>query len=179
MYLPRTAELSAILAIAFAGIVTPIILSQLLVSVVAYAWVQGTTQAHMNADRAKEIAMLERDFALQAEAVAHEKRRLDASLKTIVTTLLRVANEEDFDARVPLTRENVLWQVSGFLNNLLSYVQRLRQDAIQLEQVKLALKHAREENAQIIATLRKTAMERGAPAMTRSSITSQQDATNR
>ena len=59
VYLPRTAELSAILAIAFGGIVTPIILSQVLIAVVAYVWVRSTTQALLRADRAEELAKLE------------------------------------------------------------------------------------------------------------------------
>ena len=93
--------------------------------------------------------MLERDFALQAEAIANEKQRLDTSLKTIVTTLLRVANEEDYDARVPLTQDNLLWQVSGSLNNLLARLQRSRQDASQVQQMQFALHQAHQEIARL------------------------------
>ena len=58
---------------------------------------------------------------------------------------MRVANG-DFDARVPVQEGNVLWQVSGPLNNLLARTQRWRQDAAELYQVKLALQQTREEN---------------------------------
>jgi hypothetical protein len=145
VYLPRTAELSAILAIAFGGIVTPIILSQVLISFVAYAWVRSTTQALLRADRAEELAKLEHDLALQSEAVAQQKHRLEASIQKIVETHMRVANG-DFDARVPLLEENVLWQISGPLNTLLARTQRWRQDAAELYQVKLLLQKTREEN---------------------------------
>jgi hypothetical protein len=144
-YLPRTAELSAILAIAYAGIVTPIIFSQILVSVVAFVWVRSSTQALQRADRAEELARLEHDMALQAEEAAHQKQRLEDSIHKIVETHMRVANG-DFDARVPVGEENVLWQISGPLNNLLARTQRWRQDANELYHAKLALQHAREEN---------------------------------
>lgn len=144
-YLPRTAELSAILAIAFGGIVTPIILSQVLISVVAYAWVQGTSAALQRADRAEELARLEHDLALQSEEAAQQKQRLEESIHKIVETHMRVANG-DFDARVPVVEENVLWQISGPLNNLLARTQRWRQDAAELYQVKLVLQQVREEN---------------------------------
>lgn len=145
LYLPRTAELIAILNIAFAGIITPIILSQLIISVVAYAWVQSTSQALIRADRAEELAKLEHDLALQAEIAAQQKNKLESSIQKIMETHLRVANG-DYNARVPLTNDNVLWQVSGSLNNLLVRLQRQRQDIMQFEQMKYALQQAREEN---------------------------------
>ncbi|HET8841919.1 MAG TPA: hypothetical protein VFN35_10655, partial [Ktedonobacteraceae bacterium] len=137
IYLPQTAELNAILVVDFAGIVTPIILSQMIVSVVAYLWVHGTTQALRRADRAEEIARLEHDLALQAEASGQQQQQLESSIQKIVETHMRVANGE-FSARVPLTEDNVLWQISGSLNNLLSRLQRLHQDSAELQQMKYA-----------------------------------------
>jgi len=148
IYLPRTAELSAILAIAFFGIVTPIILVQIIVSIVAYAWVQGTTHALTRADRAEELARLEYDMARQAEVAAEQKRQLENSIQKIIETHIRVANG-DLHARVPLTPDNVLWQVSGSLNNLLARMERLRQDAVTMQQMKFALQQAHEENARL------------------------------
>jgi hypothetical protein len=143
-YLPRTVEVDAILAFAFASVVTPIILSQMMVSVVAYLWVKGTIQALLRADRAEQIAVLEHDLAKQAEEATQEKQKLEASIHMIVETHTRVANG-DFNARVPLTQGNVLWQISGSLNNLLARLQRFRQDAAELPQVRGELHQAREE----------------------------------
>jgi methyl-accepting chemotaxis protein len=134
-----------VLQIDFAGIITPIILIQMIVSVVAYIWVRGTVQALKRADRAEEIARLEYDLAHQAEEAASQKQRLEASIQKIVEVHTRVANG-DFGARVPLTQDNVLWQISGALNNLLSRVQRLQHDAAELQRLKFALQQAREEN---------------------------------
>jgi len=158
LLLPKTAELEAILFIGFMTIVTPIILSQMIVSIVAYLWVHSTTQALRRADRAEEIARLEHDLALQAEAAAQQKELLETSIQKIIETHTHVANG-DFSARVPLTRDNILWQISGSLNNLLSRLQRLRQDAIELQQTRLALHQARQENARLIMGQRRTIIE--------------------
>lgn len=150
--LPQTAELNAILLTYFAGIITPIILSQMIVSLVAYLWVRSTTQALKRADRAEEIAKLEHDLALQAEASSQQKQLLESSIQKIVQTHMHVANG-DFNARVPLTEDNVLWQISGSLNNLLSRLQRLHHDSVELQQAKYALHLAHEENRRLTRRL--------------------------
>jgi len=152
VYLPQTAELNAILSLYFASIVTPIILSQMIVSVVAFLWVRSTIQALRRANRAEEIAKLEHDLALHAETAAEQKQQLEMSIQKIVETHVRLANG-DFNARVPLTDDNVLWQISGSLNNLLSRLQRLRQDVTELQSVKYALHQAREENRRLTRKL--------------------------
>ncbi|QBD82959.1 hypothetical protein EPA93_46160 [Ktedonosporobacter rubrisoli] len=152
LYFPQTGELSAILTIDFPGIITPIILVQIIVSIVAYLWVHSTAQALRRADRAEEIAKLEHDLALQAEATAQQQQKLEVSIQKIVETHTRVANG-DFNARVPLTSDNVLWPISGSLNNLLARVQRLRQYAAELEYVKLELQQTREENRRLARRL--------------------------
>jgi hypothetical protein len=145
IYLPHTAELDAILAIAFFGIITPIILIQIIVSIVAFAWVQGTTQALIRADNAEEVVKLEHDLGQQAKITAQQKQQLEASIQKIVETHMRVANG-DYSARAPLTDENILWQISGPLNNLLARTQNLRQEAAQLQ---YALQQARGENERL------------------------------
>jgi diguanylate cyclase (GGDEF)-like protein len=74
---PHAAELNAILKVSFVGFLTPIILSQIIVSAVAYLWVTGAVQAIRRADRAEEIAELERDLALRAENSAQQKEHLN------------------------------------------------------------------------------------------------------
>jgi hypothetical protein len=152
-FLPSSGELHEVLKVAFPGVVTPIVLSQVIVSLVAFLWVHGATQALLRAERAEEIAKLEHDLVLQnAETVAEQKQQLDLSIQSIVETHARVANG-DFNARVPLTQENALWQISGSLNNLLSRLQRLRQEAGEIQQMQISLKEAREE----VALLRRLA----------------------
>jgi len=150
LYMPHSAELDTILKVSFVSIVTPIILSQLIVSVVAYLWVTGTVHAIRRADRAEEIAKLEHALAVNAEITAQQKEQLETSIQKIVETNTRVANG-DFDARVPLTRDNVLWQVSSSLNNFLSRFQRSRQELLQMRN---ELEQSREEITKLKTFLR-------------------------
>ena len=147
-FMPSSGELHEVLKVGFVGVVTPIVDSQIVVSIVAFLWIRGTTQALLRADRAEEIAKLERDLALQAEATAEQKQQLDISIQRIVETHVRVANG-DFNARVPLTEDNTLWQISGSLNNLLARLQRLRHDASQVQQMQFALHQAHQEIARL------------------------------
>jgi HAMP domain-containing protein len=149
----QTAELATLLTTSFAGVVTPIILSQLIVAVVAFLWVRSTVEALMRADRAEELAKLEHDLALQAEIAAQQKQGLELSIQQIVETHRRVANG-DYNARVPITSDNVLWPIAGSLNNLLSRVQRWRQDAAEVQQMKFAIQQMREENRRLTRNLR-------------------------
>ncbi len=149
--LTRTAELKAILDIAFAGVITPIILIQVIVAIIAFTWVQGTTQASIRANNAEEIARLEHDLGQQAKIASQQKQQLESSVQRIVETHMRVANG-DYSARVPLTEENVLWQISGPLNNLLARTQNWRQEASQLQH---ALQQAHGENERLRRALGK------------------------
>jgi hypothetical protein len=147
-----TAEFATFLSSSLAGLITPIILSQIIVAVVAYLWVHSTVRALKRADRAEEIAKLEHDLALQAENAAQQKQQLESSIQKIVDTHTRVANGE-FSARVPLTEDNVLWQISGALNNLLSRMQRLSQDSAELQRAKYELHMVHEENRRLTRRL--------------------------
>lgn len=111
-----------------------IMLIQGLVAVVAYAWVQSSMRALKRADRAEQIARLEHDLTVQAEKDARQKQVLEASIWQIVQTQIRVA-KRDYSARVPLNQDNVLWQVSGSLNNLLARLQRLHQLELQYDRM--------------------------------------------
>jgi hypothetical protein len=149
---PRTTEMAAVLPVALVPIMIPLLLSQIVVSMVAYIWVQSTTRAIARADRAEEIAKLEHDLALQSREVARQKQLLEASIQAIIETHARVANG-DLNARVPLAQNNVLWQISGSLNNLLTRMQGLRRDSLELASMRYELQHAREENTRLRRTL--------------------------
>lgn len=126
---------SAILYSMILGPVTLHIISALM----AYAWTRSAARALRRADRAEEIARLERN---QAE----QNRRLEAGIQLILATHVRFANG-DLSARAPAHPDNVLWQVSVALNNLLSRYQRLsledgfsRMAEEQVGQARLALR---------------------------------------
>src|SRR5579884_2310834 len=111
---------------------------QIMVSVVIFLWVSSTFREMSRANNAEEISKLTMEIASQQQMVQEEKRRLEESIEQIVSVHMQVANG-NFNARVPLDQQNVLWSVAGSLNNLLARLQRWRQDAVQLQRNEQAL----------------------------------------
>jgi hypothetical protein len=138
LLLPKTAAFAEILGSSQAidALARPIAI-QIMVAVVTYLWVRGAKRALERADRATTIAALQHQLAEQNRTAAEQKRLLEQSIQLIVETHTRVANG-DWSARVPLTQDNVLWQVAGLLNNVLSRVQRLQQAEVENERTRQA-----------------------------------------
>ncbi len=103
-------------AILYSMILGPIAL-HIISALMAYIWTRSAARALRRADRAEDIARLE---SMQAE----QSRRLEAGIQQILATHLRFASG-DLSARAPAHPDNMLWQVSVALNNLLSRYQRL------------------------------------------------------
>jgi len=132
-FMPSSGDLHEVLKVAFPGIVTPILLGQGIVSIVAYLWVRGATQALLRADRAEEIAKLEAiEIKRQEEQLAISKQ-IEEGIQQIITTMSIVVTRNDFSIRVPLSQENILWRVSKSINNLLSRLQGLKQSQEELK----------------------------------------------
>lgn len=112
----------------------------IIITVVAILWVVGAERAIRRADRAEEIAQLE-------HAVAEQRRQLEIGVTQLLQTHVRLANG-DFSARAPtLQRDNILWQVSVSLNNLIGRMQRLATADAQMQR-------AFEETQRLLAALR-------------------------
>ncbi len=114
-------------------IIRPVTL-EIIVALVSYLWVRSALRAIQRADKAEAVAQLQQTIAEQEHLAAQQKLFLERSIQYLVDTQRKVANG-DFNARVPLTNDNILWQVAGSFNNLLSRFQRLRQDSIELQKV--------------------------------------------
>ena len=114
-------------------VLLPPIFLQLVVAAVMYVIVRSLRATIRRADRAEQIAALQTQIATFEKARADEKRALEQSIQTIAATHARVASG-DFDARVPLQENNVLWPVAVPLNNLLSRAQSWKKQAELLAQ---------------------------------------------
>ena len=150
-YQPHTPDLNALLAFAGPEVLARPIVLEVIVAVVTYLWVRSAMQAIARADRAEVIASLEHAIAEQEHTVAQQKRQLDSSIQQIVDTHMRVANG-DFSARVPLTGDNVLWQIAGSLNNLLSRLQRLRHFEQEIQVMQPQMQRLRNESQELYRT---------------------------
>ena len=132
-FMPSSGELHEVLKVAFPGVVTPILLSQIIVSLVAFLWVRGAQRAIVRADRAEEIAKLEAlEIERQEEQLATSKQ-IEEGIQQIITTMNAVIAHNNFSIRVPLSQEHILWRASKSINNLLSRLQGLKQSQEELK----------------------------------------------
>ena len=112
----------------YSALAGPLII-QLIVAIVTYLWVEGAREA---IERAEQVAALERALAERDRAEAEQKQQLEVGIQQILQTHIQAANG-NFEARAPLARENVLWQVAYGLNNLLARLQRATQSEHELQ----------------------------------------------
>ena len=131
---PHGGDLGQAIAVAGAGIASRPICLQVVCAVVVFLLVRNQEQAIVRADRSEEIAKLQAQLLLQKQEVEQQQRVLEASIRPIIETHLKVA-KGDYSARVPLTQQNALWQIAGSLNNLLARVQSMRQQAAYVRQM--------------------------------------------
>jgi hypothetical protein len=127
LWQPTTAAFASDLQTQFIPLLLRPIGVQILVALVSYLWVKGTTEAIGRADRAETIAQLEHELAVQ-------KQKLEEGVQQILQTHVAIANG-NLDARAPLTQDNVLWQIAKALNTLLVRLQRASQAEKQLQRV--------------------------------------------
>jgi hypothetical protein len=146
LFLPHSAGLAKLLSMSAYGVIEIPVGLQLVVALVSYLWVRSFHRAIERAEQAEEIAHLQQN-------IARQKQELDKGIQIILQTHVQVANG-DFNARAPLTRENVLWKISISLNNLLTRFQRLSQAEYELHRTQNALQQAHREIARLNASLR-------------------------
>lgn len=121
----------------YSALASPIVL-QAIVAVVTYLWAMGAREA---IERAERVAALERALAERDRMAAEQKVQLEDGIQQILQTHIQVANG-NFEARAPLARENVLWQVAIALNNLLARLQRTEQTENEFQRVKMEIVRA-------------------------------------
>ncbi len=102
------------------GVVTllarPIAL-EIIIATIAFLWSRGMSNALQRADRAEELATLQRQ-------IVDEKRALDVGIAALLDVHTRASNG-DFSARVgSIPQQNALWTVAISLNNLMNRIQR-------------------------------------------------------
>ena len=126
----------------------------LVIMVVTYLWSRSGQQALQRADRAETIAKLRHDLADRDMALALQQTRVMHSIQSISDALSAYANGNPA-VRVPMTPNNVLWNISGPINTLLGRVQRGRQNEAELERLRPAVQQLEYENANLRALLQK------------------------
>ncbi len=157
--MPRTPALNMMLAsdMAYNTIIQPVSL-QIVVAVVSYIWVRSALRAIARADRAEEIAQLQRREAELLRLEAERTRQLDMGSEHLLQVLVRAANGDRM-ARANLPPDNLLWRVGNGLNLLLTRLRRAGQAEYEMQQL-------REANAQLTQRAYETKMASQQPVRT-------------
>lgn len=92
---------------------------QLIVGVVGFLWARNTVESIRRADRAEELAELER-------RELDRTRELEEGVRQLLAVHVHLANG-DFNVRAPAIRNSLLWQIGSSLNNLIARLARLAQ----------------------------------------------------
>ncbi|MGH2507990.1 MAG: hypothetical protein ACRDHZ_11390 [Ktedonobacteraceae bacterium] len=131
LYMPHTAILDKDLHERLLIIVARPIGTLLLVAGVSFILSSVMINAIKRAGQAEMIAKLEHDMAAQ-------KHGLEEGVQQILQTHVAISNGH-LQARAPLSQNNVLWQISSALNNLLVRYQRAARAEQELQRVEKAV----------------------------------------
>ena len=142
LVLPSTGDLHRLLHTALPGIITPIIISQVIVSIVAFLWVRGAKEALRRADRAEVIAELERKEVLRQGQEVEQKRVLDQAIEQILQTLQAFSNG-DLNVQVPVAQNSALFRIAYSLNTLFARLRSSRLAEKQLHEAQQEILHLR------------------------------------
>jgi hypothetical protein len=135
LLLPKAPDLVAFLRYdTYDVVVRPVIL-QLFGAFVVYVWVNSAYRAILRADRAEEVAELERREIERQEQEIEQKKQLDYGIDQILGSLNRLANGET-NVKIPLDQNNILWRVGYSINNLLARIQAFREERAELARTK-------------------------------------------
>lgn len=91
----------------------------LIVGVIGFLWARNTVESIRRADRAEELAELER-------RELDRTRELEEGVRQLLAVHVHLANG-DFNVRAPAIRNSLLWQIGSSLNNLVARLGRLAQ----------------------------------------------------
>jgi hypothetical protein len=146
---PKTPDLVAFLQHdTYDVLIRPITL-QLFGAFIVYVWVSSAYKAIFRADRAEEVAELERREVERRQQEIEQKKQLDHGIEQILASLNKVANG-DAHVKIPLDQNNVLWRVGYSINNLLARIQAVKEERAELARTRQvaavlteALKHGR------------------------------------
>lgn len=136
----KTPEFAHILATDFYTILIRILVLHIFVVLVLWLWVSSAMQAIKRADRAEELAQRERQIQELQQADLRQKEELENGVRLILQTHVQLSNG-DFQARAPLSQDNLLWQVAFSLNNLIVRLQKYSQAEAELKHIREIIVH--------------------------------------
>jgi len=139
MFAPRTMELNMVLTsnMAYDTILQPIGL-QIIVALVCYIWVRSALRALARADRAEEIAQLQRREAELLRREAEFNHIFMQGSDHLLEVLVRAANG-DHVVRSTLNQDHPLWRIGNALNVLLTRISRMANAEKEINRLRMTI----------------------------------------
>ena len=137
----KVPEFAHVMSTDFYTITIRLISLHIFVVLVLWLWVRSATQALKRADNAEDLVIWERQIQELQQAKLRQKEELEKGIELILQTHIQVSNG-NFQARAPLSQDNLLWRIAYSLNNLIGRMQNSSQAETELH-------HAREAIARL------------------------------
>lgn len=109
------------------AVILPIVI-QIVVAIVVYVIMRNLIATIRRADRAEEIVALQTAIAEHERQRLRDQKQLEEGLAKIAEVHARIANG-DYQVRVALNENDVLWSIAIPLNNLLNRLQYWKHDS--------------------------------------------------
>jgi hypothetical protein len=126
VFMPHSAALDQLLksSMAYDAISQPISL-QIVVAAIAYMWVRSALRAAVRADRAEEIAALQRSKAELQQREVEQKHMMETGINELLQGLSLGVNGKE--TSINLRQDHMLWKVGNAVNLMLTRLRRTRQ----------------------------------------------------
>lgn len=133
-FLPKTSELiTHIQHTPYTAYGIPITL-QVVTALISFIWVRSAYNELHRAETAQEVNRLTREIADHLMVSAERQKELERNIEVIRIALASVSGG-NYLQRIPLTEQDMLWQVALSLNNLLSRTHNFQEQALRFAQV--------------------------------------------
>ena len=111
---------------------------QVFAALISFIWVRSAYEEMRRAETAEEVTRLTQQLAEQILAASGRREELERNIEVIRGTLVSISNG-DYQQRVQLTQQDVLWPIALSLNTLLNRVRSFREQGRRFEQLNALL----------------------------------------
>jgi hypothetical protein len=136
-YYPHGDDLIHHLSETYWSIVLPPLILHLFITGVFFIIMSALIKAIQRADQAEELARLRQSELELRKQDLERSEQLEKGTQAILHTLQTATTQADFSQRVPLTQDNLLWRVAHSINSLLTRLQGLKQQQVEMEKTRM------------------------------------------
>ncbi len=111
---------------------------QVFAALISFIWVRSAYEEMRRAETAEEVTRLTQQLAEQILSASGRREELERNIEVIRSTLVGISNG-NYQQRVQLTQQDVLWPIALSLNTLLNRVRGFREQGRRLEQLNALL----------------------------------------